>query len=52
MNDEQFLCNLAQLLDAVKLDWGAEWSEWDQQQRDEITRRLIEFQTPAVQAVS
>lgn len=35
---QSLLCNLAQILDVVRQEWGESWSEWDQQQRDAISR--------------
>lgn len=35
------LTNLAQILDVVKIEWGEAWSEWDQAQRDGITKYLL-----------
>lgn len=37
------LCNLAQLLDVVRIEWGDAWSLWDQEQRDHITRLMAEY---------
>jgi hypothetical protein len=35
------LCNIAQILDVVKQEWGESWSAWDQEQREEITRVML-----------
>jgi len=37
---EALLSNIAQILDVVKTEWGKSWSEFDQEQRDHITRLL------------
>lgn len=34
------LCNCAQILDVVKIEWGESWSDWDQSVRDDITACL------------
>ena len=34
------LCNVAQILDVIKGEWGEAWSAWDQEQRDGITAFL------------
>ena len=34
------LVNLAQIIDVVKQEWAEAWSEWDQEQRDGITKYL------------
>jgi hypothetical protein len=35
------VCNVAQILDVVKREWGESWSAWDQEQRDKITELLM-----------
>lgn len=40
------LVNIAQILDVVKTEWSDEWSEWDQEQRNHITRFLIKHFPP------
>jgi len=37
------LCNCAQILDVVKIEWGESWSVWDQWVRDDITKSLRAF---------
>lgn len=37
------LCNCAQILDVVKIEWGESWSVWDQSVRDDITACLRAF---------
>lgn len=32
------LCNIAQILNTVKQEWGESWSTWDQEQYDSLTR--------------
>lgn len=43
ISEESLLINLAQLLDSKKAE-GCGWSEWDQEQRDHITRRVLYIQ--------
>jgi hypothetical protein len=46
-NADALLCNIAQIMDVVKIEWEAEnaWSEWDQQQRDDITAVMLMCET-------
>lgn len=34
------LVNLAQIIDVVKQEWAESWSDWDQKQRNGITKYL------------
>jgi hypothetical protein len=45
VDEQNLLSNLAQLIDSKRQE-GCAWSEWDQQMRDDISRRLLWITTP------